>query len=94
MMAGTVVIEKNAGSTLAQLLEVVTSCVEDQLALGLVLTKRVDHNRWWGHWGSFRLLMQRGRMIVCGNAGKNLGDSKGDGTIFVGGEIKSLGLTP
>ena len=33
-------------------------------------------------------------MIVCGNAGKNLGDSMYDGTIFVGGEIKSSGLTP
>jgi glutamate synthase domain-containing protein 3 len=37
-------------------------------------------------------MMQRGRMIVCGNAGKNLGDSMYDGTIFVGGEIKSLGV--
>ena len=37
-------------------------------------------------------MMQRGRMIVCGNAGKNLGDSMYDGTIFVGGTIKSLGV--
>jgi len=37
-------------------------------------------------------MMQRGRMIVCGNAGKNLGDSMYDGTIFVGGEIESLGV--
>ena len=36
--------------------------------------------------------MQRGRMVVCGNAGKNLGDSMYDGTIYVGGEIKSLGV--
>ena len=37
-------------------------------------------------------MMQRGRMVVCGNAGKNLGDSMYDGTIFVGGSIKSLGV--
>ena len=29
-------------------------------------------------------MMQRGRMIVCGNAGKNLGDSMYDGTIYIG----------
>ena len=31
-------------------------------------------------------------MIVLGNAGKNLGDSMYDGTIFIGGEIESLGV--
>ena len=28
----------------------------------------------------------------CGNAGKNLGDSMYDGTIFIGGDIQSLGV--
>ena len=37
-------------------------------------------------------MMQRGRMVFCGDAGKNLGDSMYDGTIFVGGDIKSLGV--
>ena len=37
-------------------------------------------------------MMQRGRMVVCGNAGKNLGDSMYDGTIYVGGEIRDLGV--
>ena len=36
--------------------------------------------------------MQRGRMVILGNAGENLGDSMYDGTIFVGGSIKSLGV--
>ena len=36
--------------------------------------------------------MQRGRMVVCGNAGKNLGDSMYDGTIYIGGEIRDLGV--
>ena len=37
-------------------------------------------------------MMQRGRMIICGDAGKGLGDSMYDGTIYVGGKIKSLGV--
>ena len=36
--------------------------------------------------------MQRGRMVVLGDAGKNLGDSMYDGTIYVGGKIASLGV--
>jgi glutamate synthase domain-containing protein 3 len=36
--------------------------------------------------------MQRGRMVVLGDAGKNLGDSMYDGTIYVGGRIASLGV--
>ena len=37
-------------------------------------------------------MMQRGRMVVCGDAGKNLGDSMYDGTIYVGGKIAGLGV--
>ena len=46
-----------------------------------------------GDTGAFSgFMMQRGRIVVCGNAGKNLGDSMYDGTIFVGGEIRNLGV--
>ena len=37
-------------------------------------------------------MMQRGRMIICGDSGKNLGDSMYDGTIYVGGKIEDLGV--
>jgi methylamine---glutamate N-methyltransferase subunit B len=37
-------------------------------------------------------MMQRGRVIICGNAGPGLGDSMYDGTLYVGGEVKSLGV--
>ena len=37
-------------------------------------------------------MMQRGRMVICGDAGENLGDSMYDGTIYVGGAIRSLGV--
>ena len=46
-----------------------------------------------GDTGAFSgFMMQRGRMVICGNAGKNLGDSMYDGTIYVGGEIRVLGV--
>ena len=46
-----------------------------------------------GKTGAFSgFMMQRGRMIVLGDAGKNLGDSMYDGTIYVGGAIESLGV--
>jgi glutamate synthase domain-containing protein 3 len=31
-------------------------------------------------------------MVICGSAGKNLGDSMYDGTIYIGGEPRSLGV--
>jgi glutamate synthase domain-containing protein 3 len=46
-----------------------------------------------GYTGAFTgFMMQRGRMVICGNAGKNLGDSMYDGTIYIGGEPASLGV--
>ena len=46
-----------------------------------------------GDTGAFTgFMMQRGRMVICGNAGKNLGDSMYDGTIYIGGEPASLGV--
>jgi len=36
-------------------------------------------------------MMQKGRIIVCGNAGEALGDSMYEGVIYVGGTIGDLG---
>ena len=36
--------------------------------------------------------LKRGRMVVLGDAGMNLGDSMYDGTIYVGGKIDGLGV--
>jgi len=36
--------------------------------------------------------LQRGRQIILGNVGPGLGDSMYDGTIYVGGKVKSLGI--
>ena len=36
-------------------------------------------------------MMQRGTMIVCGDAGDGIGDSMYEGTVYVGGTIHALG---
>ncbi len=36
-------------------------------------------------------MMQKGTMIVCGNAGAALADSMYEGRVYVGGEIEELG---
>src|SRR6266699_655637 len=37
-------------------------------------------------------MMQRGRQIFCDDVGPGLGDSMYDGTIYVAGKVKSLGI--
>jgi methylamine---glutamate N-methyltransferase subunit B len=37
-------------------------------------------------------MMQRGRQTLCGDVGPGLGDSMYDGTIYVAGKVKSLGI--
>jgi len=93
MMAGTVVIEKKAGSCLgAGLRGGDLVCVGDAGArIGIDMkggTIIVG-----GRAGAFcGFMMQRGRMVILGDTGKNLGDSMYDGTIYVGGKIESLGV--
>ncbi len=93
MMAGTVVIDKNAGSTFGAAIR-----GGDLVCMGDVGSRTgIDMKGGTiivgGRTGAFSgFMMQRGRMIVCGDAGANLGDSMYDGTIFVGGKIDSLGV--
>jgi len=93
MLAGTIVIEKNAGSTFGAALrggdlvckgDVGSRTGIDQKGGTIIVGGRV------GTLTGF--MMQRGRMIIVGDAGDNLGDSMYDGTIYVGGEIASLGV--
>jgi methylamine---glutamate N-methyltransferase subunit B len=37
-------------------------------------------------------MMQRGRQIICGDVGPGLGDSMYDGTLYVAGKVKALGI--
>lgn len=93
MMAGTVVVEKNAGSTFGAAIR-----GGDLVCMGSVGSRTgIDQKGGTilvgGDTGALSgFMMQRGRMVVCGSAGKNLGDSMYDGTIYVGGEIASLGV--
>ena len=93
MLAGTVVIDKVAGSCFAAALR-----GGDVVCMGDVGGRTgIDQKGGTiivgGRTGAFSgFMMQRGRMIVLGDAGKNLGDSMYDGIIFVGGRIESLGV--
>ncbi len=93
MLAGTVVIEKNAGSCFGAAIR-----GGDLVCMGDVGGRTgIDQKGGTiivgGRTGAFSaFMMQRGRMIVLGDAGKNLGDSMYDGIIYVGGKIESLGV--
>lgn len=93
MLAGTVVVEKVAGSSFGAALR-----GGDLVCVGDVGGRTgIDQKGGTiivgGRTGAFSgFMMQRGRMIVLGNAGKNLGDSMYDGIIYVGGQVASLGV--
>ena len=93
MMAGTAVIEKNAGSTFGAAIRGGDLVCKGSVGSRTGIDMKGGTIIVGGDTGAFSgFMMQRGRMIVCGDAGKNLGDSMYDGTIYVGGEIKSLGV--
>src|SRR5262245_101506 len=93
MLAGTVVVEKVAGSCFAAALR-----GGDVVCMGDVGARTgIDQKGGTiivgGRTGAFSgFMMQRGCVIILGDAGKNLGDSMYDGIIYVGGKIESLGV--
>jgi len=92
-MSGTVVIEKNAGSTFGAAIRGGDLVCKGHVGSRTGIDMKGGTIIVGGDTGALSgFMMQRGRMVVCGNAGKNLGDSMYDGTIYVGGEIKSLGV--
>lgn len=93
MMAGTIVIEKNAGSQFGAAIRGGDLVCKGSVGSRTGIDMKGGTIIVGGDTGAFSgFMMQRGRMIICGNAGKNLGDSMYDGTIYVGGEIKDLGV--
>src|SRR6187200_2825514 len=93
MMSGVVVIEGNAGSLTGAAIRGGDLVVKGRVGArsgidqkgGLILTM--------GSAGSMTgFMMQRGRQIICGDAGPGLGDSMYDGTIYVAGKVKALGI--
>jgi len=93
MMAGTVVIEKNAGSTFGAALRGGDLVCKGDVGARTGIDMKGGTILVGGRTGAFSgFMMQRGRMVVLGDAGVNLGDSMYDGTIYVGGAIAGLGV--
>ena len=93
MMAGTVVIEKNAGSTFGAAMRGGDLVCMGDVGARMGIDMKGGTILVGGRAGAFcGFMMQRGRMVILGDAGKNLGDSMYDGTIYVGGKIEGLGV--
>jgi methylamine---glutamate N-methyltransferase subunit B len=93
MMSGTIVIEKNAGSTFGAAIRGGDLVCRGSVGSRTGIDMKGGTIIVGGDTGAFSgFMMQRGRMVVCGNAGKNLGDSMYDGTIYIGGTIRDLGV--
>jgi glutamate synthase domain-containing protein 3 len=93
MLAGTVVIEKNAGSTFGAAIRGGDLVCKGDVGARVGIDQKGGTIIVGGRAGAFcGFMMQRGRMVILGDAGKNLGDSMYDGTIYVGGKIAGLGV--
>lgn len=93
MMAGTVVIDKNAGSTFGAAMRGGDLVCRGDVGARTGIDQKGGTILVGGRSGAFcGFMMQRGRMIICGDAGKNLGDSMYDGMIYVGGKVADLGV--
>jgi glutamate synthase domain-containing protein 3 len=93
MMAGTVVIDKNAGSTFGAAMRGGDLVCKGDVGARVGIDMKGGTIIVGGRAGAFcGFMMQRGRMVILGDAGKNLGDSMYDGTIYVGGRIAGLGV--
>src|ERR1700723_4287257 len=93
MLAGTVVIDKNAGSTFGAALRGGDLVCRGDVGARVGIDMKGGSIIIGGRAGAFSgFMMQRGRMVILGNAGKNLGDSMYDGTIYLGGEARTLGV--
>jgi len=93
MMSGTVVIEKNAGSSFGAAIRGGDLVCKGDVGSRTGIDQKGGNIIVGGSTGAFSgFMMQRGRMVILGNAGINLGDSMYDGTIYVGGEVESHGV--
>ena len=92
LMAGKVVVEKNAGSCFGAAIRGGDLICKGSVGARSGIDMKGGTIIIGGDAGAFTgFMMQRGRIVILGDVGPNLGDSLYDGTIFVGGSIKSLG---
>jgi glutamate synthase domain-containing protein 3 len=93
MMSGVVVIDSNAGSLTAAALRGGDVVVKGRVGARTGIDQKGGTVIVLGDAGSMTaFMMQRGRQIICGDVGHGLGDSMYDGTIYVGGKVRSLGI--
>jgi methylamine---glutamate N-methyltransferase subunit B len=93
MMSGVVVVEGNAGSLAGAALRGGDLVVKGRVGARTGIDQKGGTILALGDAGSMTaFMMQRGRQIICGDAGPGLGDSRYDGTIYVGGKVASLGI--
>jgi glutamate synthase domain-containing protein 3 len=93
MMSGVVVIEGNAGSLTGAALRGGDVVVKGRVGARSGIDQKGGTIITLGSAGSMTgFMMQRGRQVICGDAGPGLGDSMYDGTIYVGGTVKALGI--
>jgi glutamate synthase domain-containing protein 3 len=93
MMSGVVVVEGNAGSLTGAALRGGDIVVKGRVGARSGIDQKGGTIISVGDAGSMTgFMMQRGRQILCGDVGPGLGDSMYDGTIYVAGKVKSLGI--
>jgi methylamine---glutamate N-methyltransferase subunit B len=93
MMSGVVVIAGNAGSLTGAALRGGDVVVKGMVGARSGIDQKGGTIIALGNAGSMTgFMMQRGRQIICGDAGPGLGDSMYDGTIYVAGKVRSLGI--
>jgi glutamate synthase domain-containing protein 3 len=93
MMSGVVVIEKNAGSLTGAAMRGGDLIVKGAVGARTGIDQKGGTIIVGGDAGTMTaFMMQRGRQIILGNVGNGLGDSMYDGTIYVAGTVKSLGI--
>jgi glutamate synthase domain-containing protein 3 len=93
MMSGVVVIDGNAGSLTGAAMRGGDLVIRGRVGARTGIDQKGGTIIIGGDAGANTgFMMQRGRQIILGNAGPGLGDSMYDGTIYVGGTVKSLGI--
>jgi methylamine---glutamate N-methyltransferase subunit B len=93
MMSGVVVVDGNAGSLTAAAIRGGDVLVRGRVGARTGIDQKGGTVIVLGDAGSMTgFMMQRGRQIILGDVGPGLGDSMYDGTIYVGGKVKALGV--
>jgi glutamate synthase domain-containing protein 3 len=93
MMSGVVRVDRNAGSLTGAAMRGGDLVIRGHVGARTGIDQKGGTIIVGGDAGAnTAFMMQRGRQIILGNAGPGLGDSMYDGTIYVGGTVKSLGV--